>query len=481
MICLLAETTPFILRQPLLEPPPGFAAYFETNPEIIFTNHTNLLPKIKETKIGPFIKRLDLYNLPAQENMDLYLVLMEDINNKRGLLTIAQEASVPFQTHPQYGNFNVIGGTGIYPCPKGEIPVDFALKHTLTLASAMAYKTAIAGLREAYGLGGMKATITMAPGKTSRHLSDWEESPPLQKATGWLFGQAFPNVLTGTDARQTPSTISAMAEGNALAYNGENLQICGTNKNFDTPSACRYSLEAAHEFLQRDYPQLPRFEGNTVIIQGFGNIGQTAARLALDKGANVVIADPKLGFDQELKQKWQDLKLNYPGKIRVVPPETVYDQEGKIFMPCASKEGMLDKKNLARLRKAGVTLVLAGGNNILPQQDHWQTAEYASRLGIIIPPEELTNCGSVTMAGLEPVFRYLQTTEPYKKLTPEQAESKFVSQIVIPFIRENMEKRIDELLNIAQSRRIDLYRAGWFWYRQYQEKLTGRGVNQLTV
>ncbi len=468
--------------------PGGFEKYFEDCQEIPpIRECTNLLHdlQIDQPELGRQMKRLEIWQLDPVDEMERHLIFMETSNCKRALMVICQDQLVPAERHHAYGTLSVIGGTGVYSTPEDRSPIEFALEHTLSLALAMRHKTTMSGLRRHFGLSGMKATVVMESGKSG--LSDWEKSSALQEATGWLYSpQRLSRALTGTDARQTPETIGAMARGSALAVeDGRNAQICGTRENFDTPGACRYSMEATIDALIDNLPDTPDFKDSVVSIPGFGRIGYTAVKLALDRGARqIYLSDMKLPvdelgiplitdpeFDQELYQRLLELQEDYPGqKVVLVAPNDIYRQKADIFMPCSSQEEQLTEITLKELKEAGVKVVLAGANNILKKGNKWQLANLAAKLGMVMPPEVLSNCGSVTMAGMERLYFYLRETDTeYMELPDDEAEKKFVREHVIPFVRDNAQEMISTLLEIAREMKTDIYTAGEIWYlRQFE-------------
>jgi len=455
--------------------PPGFETYFTGREHLSVIEHRDLLPQIKQVELGRFITRLEMYQLPPKHNLQRHMVFIEDVHGYRTLMFVAKDTLIPPQRHPDYGPLAVIGGTGVYPTPPGRTTIEYLDTHTDALALAMRDKTAIAGLRQGFGLSGMKATVAMEPGNNG--LSDWEKSVFLQMATGWLYNpEIFYEEMTGTDARQTENTIGAMALGSAFANPDRvNVQICGTRKNFDTPGACSMSLEAILDALHSHNASIPTFEESVVSVQGFGRIGRPAVELALRRGAkHIFLSEVKFTVDEqgnvsprdgELYQTLLELQQLYPGQIEVV--NDIYAQKADIFMPCSSREEMLTEETIQQLHSSGIRVILAGANKILEKRKIWELARLAKDLEIVMPPEVLSNCGSVTMAGLERFYHHLRRTIPqYMDLTDDEAEKKFVQEFVQEFIRSNAQNMVTALLDIAETENTDLYTAGKIWCRR---------------
>lgn len=450
-----------------LDMPSGFEKFL-AGETLLIRNSTDILPTFKKVcsaeavELANELRTLHHLELSPEGTSRRDLVLMEDKTGNFSMIVVCRDLYPPEERNPAYGRLSVIGGTGVYDTPKGRNPIEFALEHSKLLSVIMRRKTWMAGLE----LGGMKATI---PGE-----SDWESSRALRLATGFLFSPAgpFKDAITGTDVRQTPDTIADVAEGSAI---GGGRQIAGMIEELDTPGSCRYSMEETYDALREKLGRqfIPDLERATVVIQGFGRVGRPAARLMLERGAKVIISDPLLtGEDHKLPESLQ----NSPGlseykefmknklkelidvygrqNIQLVKAENIFDQKGQVFCPCSSEEGSLTPDALMKMAKNGVKVILSAANNPFGKEHVWQRAEFAAGLGIIVPPEILANCGSVTAASMEPLFRATQKADP--TLTAEQ----FLKKIAIPHIKRNSREKLVLLIETAERYRVDLYRAG---------------------
>lgn len=463
---------------PSLIIPPGFERYFgDRVPEIGIIGSTDLLPDLEGIKSS---QAKELFNhLEVLQHLEL---ITPEGSSRRdvvkegntSIVVVCREEDLERRRNPLYGSLAVIGGTGIYDTPSGETPIVFALRHTDLLSAIMSRKCLMAGLE----LGGMKATI---PGE-----SDWEKSRWLRVATGFLFSPQGPffDAITGTDARQTPETIADMALGSEI---GGGYQIAGLIPELDTPSCCRFSLAATYKELRKQFGEegVPELRGARVLIEGFGRIGYTAARLMLDKGAVITISDPLLTGENNLlppsignspdlerrrevlKRKLANLQQEY-GKERVmVVPTTELDcHQGQVFCPCSTAEGSVTKARIERLADNGVRVILSGANNPFGEEEAWERASLAASLGILVPPEILANCGSVTAAAMEPLLRPRLWTGPATEIFPtkilsynkSQAE-RFLQEVVIPHITSNTAEKLRALRQIMVKEGIDLYNA----------------------
>lgn len=446
--------------------PQGFERYFDSElPPVVSSR--DLLPSLSEIE-SPEARELQgqlevLYHIELKPDGSTRrdVVLMKDSNNHSSLVVVCRDMNPPQDRDTAYGSLAVIGGCGVYDTPKDQVPITYAINHTKLLSVVMRRKTHAAGLR----LGGMKATI---PGE-----SDWEKSPVLQQATGYLFSGRgiFSDAITGSDARQTPDTIQAMTKGSEL---GGDHQIAGMFPELDTPASVRFSLEQSYNILALSYgkEKIPPLHESTVLVEGFGRIGRSAVRLMLEKGAHVVVSDPLLTNEdyllpdlpnlertkQFIAAKYKRLKDRYGDALSFVPTEGVVHHKADIFCPCSSSEGSLDEEKIDQLASNGVRLILAGQNNPFGEHQVWQRAHYAQQKGILMPPEILTNCGSVTAAAMEPILRIRQREDPTMNA------ERFVHEYVIPFIAINMDEKLSQFKAISEQKGVDLYSAGEIAY-----------------
>lgn len=458
--------------------------------ESIDNFHRDRLREVIEASSN--LKTLWHLQLKREGSAERDVVLIEDKQGKKAVVIVCRDTRIPSEKNPAYGQLEIIGGCGLYNTDEviknlnlgksqNKTPLAAALIHTKFLNTVMARKCWMANL----GLGGMKATIIGE--------MDWEASASLQIFTGWLFSKIgpFTNAISGTDARQTPVTIGRMAIGSEI---GGDHQIAGTIKALDTPGSCRFSLEQTHLALKEKYgDKIPDWQDSIVLVEGFGRIGRTAIRLTLDKRAKkVMITDPLLtdedyllpGEFREDKEKLrqskefagknlQKLREQYgDDKIAVVKTNELEHQKGDIFIPCSTTEGNLTKEKLNHLAESGIRLILSGANGPFKKGDVWQLARYVHDKRIIIPPEILTNCGSVTAAAMEPLFRARLKERKINidnRMKVEQEAKEFVDDTVIPHIERNSKKKLALLAQIIDGEGVDIYTAGEIAFkRAYQ-------------
>lgn len=125
--------------------------------------------------------------------------------------------------------------------------------------------------------------------------------------------------------------------------------------------------------------------GRRIVLQGLGAVGMDVLRLALDDGADVVVAD----VDPDLCRRARGL-----GAL-VVDPQEVLDLESDIYAPCAMG-GTIDVEVARRIR----TSVVAGAaNNALVDAE---AGDELSRRGIVYAPDFIANGGgAIHLVGRE--------------------------------------------------------------------------------
>jgi glutamate dehydrogenase (NAD(P)+) len=142
--------------------------------------------------------------------------------------------------------------------------------------------------------------------------------------------------------------------------------------------------------------------GARVAIQGFGNVGSTAARCFHEAGAHVIavqdvsgtIIHPK-GLDIPALRAWVDAGrplVDFP-EAEAIPDDAFWDVESEFLVPSALEE-QITKDNAARIR---TRIVLEGANGpTTPEAD-----DILAERGIQVVPDVLANAGGVTVSYFE--------------------------------------------------------------------------------
>lgn len=143
-------------------------------------------------------------------------------------------------------------------------------------------------------------------------------------------------------------------------------------------------------------------EGARVAVQGYGNVGGTAARLFSQAGASVVAVYDHTGIvyqENGLDVSALDAHVEKTGGVAgfasadTLTPEQFWSLETEILIP-AALEGQIDEKNAAAVR---ARIVVEGANGpTTPKADDILTAN-----GVIVVPDVLANAGGVTVSYFE--------------------------------------------------------------------------------
>ncbi len=280
---------------------------------------------------------------------------------------------------------------------------------TVSLAVAMSLKTALMNLP----LGGAKGGVAVDP----KLLSERE----LERVTRRYVSEIFaflgpdkdvpaPDVGTNSQVMAWVMDQFSIGIGHAVpgVVTGKPLAL-GGSLGRDSATG-RGVVEAASLVCQANGTSL---EGKRIVIQGFGNVGMWAARLAAGWGAKIVgvsdvggvIASEK-GLDvQALVRATQSGVTSVVdagvGEViaRGVQSSTkVFTLPSDIAMPCALG-GAIDKDEAASLT---AKYVIEGANGPLtPAAD-----DVLNDRGVIVVPDIYANAGGVTCSYLEQCQNY---------------------------------------------------------------------------
>ena len=150
-----------------------------------------------------------------------------------------------------------------------------------------------------------------------------------------------------------------------------------------------------------------------VIVQGWGNVGASAAYYLSQSGAKIVaIIDKNSGVINEKGFSFEEIKKLFLNKEnnKLMAPNSlsfseinklIWDIECDVFMPCAASR-LLELDHVKRLLKAGVHLIASGANVPFSDKEifYGPIAEYADN-NLSVIPDFISNCGMAR------VFAYL--------------------------------------------------------------------------
>ena len=263
---------------------------------------------------------------------------------------------------------------------------DVTVEEVSRLARAMSYKNAAAGLSHGGGKAGIvgdpacepqrKEQIVRAFARMIRGLTEYIPGPDMgtnEACMAWVkdeIGRAvgLPRVLGGIPLDE----IGATGFGLAIAA----------------------EVAAAQAKLSLD--------GARLAVEGFGAVGQHAARFLIRRGARVVAAsdsrgailDPR-GLDVEdlIAHKRGGAPVSTFPQGRVIDREALVGVECEIWIP-AARPDTLTAENVSRLK---ARLVLQGAN--IPATE--AAEEWMHAHGVLSVPDFVANAGGVICAAVE--------------------------------------------------------------------------------
>jgi glutamate dehydrogenase (NAD(P)+) len=280
---------------------------------------------------------------------------------------------------------------------------------TVSLAIAMSLKTALMNLP----LGGAKGGVAVDP----KQLSERELERVTRRYVSEIFAflgpdKDVPAPDVGTNSQVMAWVMDQYSTGVGHAVpgvvTGKPLAL-GGSLGRDSATG-RGVVEAASLVCQANGASL---EGKRIVIQGFGNVGMWAARLAAGWGARIVgVSDVGGVIASEKGLDVQALvRATHGGATSVVDSgvgeviargvqssTSVFELPSDIAMPCALG-GAIDKDEAAVLV---AKYVIEGANGPLtPAAD-----EVLNDRGVIVVPDIYANAGGVTCSYLEQCQNY---------------------------------------------------------------------------
>lgn len=237
------------------------------------------------------------------------------------------------------------------------------------LARGMSYKNALAGLP----LGGGKAVLQVPAGPFDR--------PALFRAFGQAIERLAGIYVTAEDVGTTVADMLAIREKTRyVAGLTSRPGMAGGDPSPWTALGVFVAIQVVAEtLLHRE------IAGLTVAIQGAGSVGSKLAKLLVDAGAQVIVADVQQARADALAQ---DLSC------KAVAAEDIVPAPADIFAPCAPG-GVIDDAALDALKARAICG--AANNQLAAGLDPGRLA--AS--GVAYMPDYLVNAGGIINAAAE--------------------------------------------------------------------------------
>jgi glutamate dehydrogenase (NAD(P)+) len=263
---------------------------------------------------------------------------------------------------------------------------DVSTEECFRLARAMTLKNAAAGLPH----GGGKSVLYGDPKMPLERKEQLVRAMAcaLRDCKDYIFG---PDMGTDETCMAWVKAEIGRAVGLPRELGGIPLDEIGA-----TGFGLAHAAEVAARYCELELP------GARVVVQGFGSVGQHAARFLAERGAVLVAAadsqaavyGPK-GLDVEaliaLKRAGKSVAQYRDGKS--LDRDAVIDVECEIWIP-AARPDVIREDNVRRLR---TKLVIAGAN--IPLTD--EAERYLHEREVLCVPDFIANAGGVICAAME--------------------------------------------------------------------------------
>lgn len=271
-----------------------------------------------------------------------------------------------------------IGGTRMAP--------DVTLDECARLARAMTFKNAAAGLPH----GGAKSVIFADPKMPAAVKQDLIRAfaSAIRDLKDYIPG---PDMGTNEEAMAWVKDETGRAVGLPREVGGIPLDEIGA-----TGLGVAVAAEAAQEFCDVN------IKGAAIAVQGYGAVGEHAARFLTGKGAKLVAAADSKGTIHdadgidvqalaELKRKGKSVTEFGSGKV--LKGDAIVGVDCDIWIP-AARPDVLTENNVGDLR---ARLVIQGAN--IPATA--QAEKMMHERGVLVVPDFIANAGGVICASVE--------------------------------------------------------------------------------
>ena len=269
--------------------------------------------------------------------------------------------------------------------------------HASALANLMTWKTAVVDIP----YGGAKGGINCDPHKmTKKDLYKVTTSfvQEMKEVIGPMTDIPAPDVNTNAEVMGwIMNEYSKFAGFSPGIVTGKPLELFGSEGR--AAATGRGVMDVLAAALDE---QGKSFEGTTVAVQGFGNVGSNAARLIAEKGAKIVavadhtggVSNPD-GLDVPALIEWAGKK----GGVKGFSGGAAFDSaqiitwEADILVP-AALENSITADNAADVK---ASIIVEGANApTSPDAD-----KILNDRGVLIVPDILANAGGVTVSYFE--------------------------------------------------------------------------------
>lgn len=239
-----------------------------------------------------------------------------------------------------------------------------ALEDVLRLSRGMTYKSSLAGLN----LGGGKAVI-LGDART-------DKSEALFRRFGKFVDSLGGKYITAEDVGISTKDITYVSE--------ETDHVAGLPAHLggsgDPSPVTAYGVYMGMKAAQKKRSGNDSLEGQKVVVQGVGHVGEWLVHHLVKEGAIVSIADIYADRVQAVVDKFG---------VKAIDPNKVYEQDMDIYAPCALGATVNDET--LKLLKCGI-ICGAANNQLKDEEKHGQQVR---DMGILYAPDYLVNAGGI--------------------------------------------------------------------------------------
>lgn len=340
---------------------------------------------------------------------------------------------IVYITEPRVGlqGIVVIDNTAAGPAIGGiRMAPDVTTEEVFRLARAMTWKNALAGLPH----GGGKSAILADPKGGNKEALVRHFARAMESLSGYIPG---PDMGTDETAMAWVRDEIGRSVGLSKVLGGIPLDQVGA-----TGYGCAICAEVTQEYAGFD------LDGATMSIQGFGNVGQHAARFLGERGARLVTAtdldgtvhDPEgIDIEELARIKNETGRVTDYGKGAKLDPYGFIDLECDIFVP-AARPDVIDHTNAHRLR---CKAIIQGAN--IPCTA--QAERILHDRGIISVPDFVANAGGVICAAVE--FHGGTQKQAFETIEEKIREN---TRAVLEVAREHNRMPAEAAMSLAKQR-----------------------------
>jgi len=290
------------------------------------------------------VGELKALELAAQLGHEEVVLLQDRDSGLRGAIAIHDSTFGPS-----------VGGTRMRPYASYEDAVVDALR----LARAMTYKATMVEMP----YGGAKAVIMGDPNR--------DKTRPLLVAYARAVDRLGGRFFTGCDMGIEPRDLKVMQRHTKhLSHTGEDSPL---DTSYLAALGVFEGIAAATAILGRT------LAGLHVALQGLGAVGFHVAKLLVEHGARLTVADIDPARAERAARTLE---------AKVVEPDSIYEVEADLFSPNAMG-GILNDDTIARLK---VQAIAGGANEQLLEPRH---GEVLNSIGILWAPDYVVNAGGL--------------------------------------------------------------------------------------